>query len=119
VLPETAFATLPEALDKLAALGDRHHIATYFVERDLKGACNSPTHCPVSRYLSEETGVEFGVGEEAAHLWEGDVSIKYEKLPAPVSDFVRHFDAHEYPELEMHLLDILRIGLAPRSAECG
>lgn len=116
MLPETAFATLPEALDKLAALGDRHHIATYFVERDLKGACNSPNHCPVARYLAEETGVEFGVGEEAALLWEDDVAIKYEMLPDPVRDFVRHFDAHQHPELEMHLLDVLRIGLA--SAEC-
>lgn len=116
MLPETAFRTTSEALDKLAALGDRHHIATYLAEHDLKGACNSPTYCPVSRYLTAETGAEVTVGEDSYQAWDGDDAIMYKKLPDPVCDFVRHFDAHEYPELELHLLDIIRIGLG--SAEC-
>lgn len=123
MLPETVvrypYLTVPEALDKLAALGDHHHIATHLAERGVKGACNNPTYCPIAQYLSKETGVQVEVGLHAAYTHKGAEATGLDWLPDPVSDFIAAFDSREHPELEMHLLDILRMDLAPKGGECA
>lgn len=97
--PTTIAPTVPELLDKLAALGDRHHIAMHFRDLDIKGETCKSDSCAVAVYLNHATGREFIVGNDEAVAWQAPGPDYRTALPEPVKDFIVAFDNREYPEL--------------------
>lgn len=110
--------TVPELLEKLAAYGNSAHIALAMQEMGIQGDRREPHSCIVAEYLKtarpdlEEVSVGVTIlwspGEPAPELmgvvvgWMDDKvvnSVDRTSVPEVVVDFVKRFDAGEYPAL--------------------
>lgn len=104
-----------DLLDKLAALGDKQHIAMYLAERGLRGLVNEPYDCIVAEYLKaerpdvEEVAVSVSRYASGTASWveEGDWPSGVRGpvsditgLPQVVNDLAAAFDRGEFPELK-------------------
>lgn len=102
--------TVPELLNKLAALGDEDHIAMAMAEQGIKGTCGAHTACIVAEYLKAEcpelTYISVGISGPAScssgrAVWRrGATDADHETtLPKVVNDFAFAFDRWAYPGL--------------------
>lgn len=111
MLPETQLKpTVPELLDKLAALGSADQIALHFADLGILAQPCRAGHCAVAVYLQRATGIGSGdtadseglnVGLGVASIWRDSMSGAAEDYPLPVvvSEFVGNFDNLDYPGL--------------------
>jgi hypothetical protein len=100
-LPEVATPTIPELLDRLAALGSHKEIALYLAQRGISGTCSNAGLCPIAKYLQQETGrQDISVDEGEIFVWDDDrVYNTTYPVPRVVRDFIAFFDARLHPEL--------------------
>ena len=93
----------PEVIfDKLDALGSPDAIASFLAAEGCTGDHQAWT-CPVSRYVTRETGVGVGI---TLQFWAPHTQqyISHDRqLPGHVSEFVARFDDGAYPWL--HRID--------------
>jgi len=85
---------LQEALNELRFLPP-NLVADHLRQAGIKGKRQSAHQCPVARFLSEKTGQEVSVC--AFDL--GNTNYFYATPPA-VAEFIRLFDAGNFPDLE-------------------
>jgi hypothetical protein len=91
--------TVPDALDRLAELGNAVDIAVYLAGRGHVGETATDC-CPVALYVRAETGTAVEVDPYEGDGWvtvEGHVD-EY-PLPTPVHDFALGFDVGRFPGL--------------------
>ena len=95
--PQTAF-------EKLAQFDTADEIAQYLQHLGIKGHRTSSTHCPISQFMSERTGLVVSTGSAVRTF----ANVEYWKalehnFKAPVTDamcdFIARFDRGRYPEL--------------------
>lgn len=100
--------TVPLALEKLAALGDKDHIALHLAEKGLKGRPGATSSCIVARHLIAECpGVRHvsvsvnstGSASQTSASWTDVEGYCFVSLPAVVNELAVAFDRGEYPEL--------------------
>lgn len=99
---------MPEALDKLAALGDRDHIAMALAEQGIEAVPRDAEHCVVAMYLKKEVQDAWDIvvsisGSRATKgdaMWMEAGGHCYTNLPEVVNDLAAAFDEGKYPELE-------------------
>lgn len=72
-------------------------IAAHLIARGIKGRRNSGCDCPVANWFSRTLGVGGAVAGNAFQL-NNDVGVQL-GLTDGICDFVRRFDAGEYPDL--------------------
>ena len=90
-------------MTKLANMEDADAIAEFLQSVGVTGAPHVTDACPISNYLTEETGARIIVEQ---HRWTvcptpcaGHPDHEYHTLPAPVIEFVQAFDHGCYPSL--------------------
>lgn len=101
--------TVPELLEKLAAHGDKYHIAAFLEEQGIKGSLGSQDRCAVAQYVTRETGkvaMVSGRNVEWVELTPHPESslcdrIDVHTVPTPpeVVTFIRAFDNGLFPDL--------------------
>jgi hypothetical protein len=102
--------TVPEALDKLAALGSPRQIADFLVQRQIKAFPSKLDRCAIAEYVRAETEIEVnvfcggGAGADVCRDIKGVVRHDMnpnvgDVLPDVLQDFARGFDRGAYPEL--------------------
>jgi hypothetical protein len=102
--------TLDDLLLQLAELGSADAIAQFFLDNGVRGERGDSSRCPVKQWVSAETGQEYLVSTQWVYRAEvlggcilpsKDARVRARAcgLPHPVQEFVRKFDAGEYPAL--------------------
>ena len=99
-LPEQpTIPTIPEVLDKLAALGHPDQIALHLQEQGIVAVPCKTNFCAIALYLHQQTGRDVAVGEEHAAVWNSCMPDDLYPLPQSVREFVKLFDGLKYPDL--------------------
>lgn len=99
--------TLPELLDKLAALGSTAQIADFLRQEQIQGRPLSVRRCPVARYLQRElkqavwvlpnTSPDPKYDPGGAGIDNGSSEVT--PLPDLINTFANEFDECAYPDL--------------------
>lgn len=101
----TVLPSVPEVLDKLAALGSARQIADFLLEQEMKAYPVRVNACAVAVYLQKETGMQVTVhpGHFLDETMIGQVNIPGQRtpvnLPKAVQKFACEFDRWTYPDL--------------------
>lgn len=93
------------AFDKLAQFDSANEIAEYLLHLGIKGHRTSSTHCAISQFMSERTGLVVSTGSAVRTFTDTKHWKALEhnfKAPATdaMKDFIFRFDGGGYPELE-------------------
>jgi len=95
----------PDDLLRELSIYDPNEIAEKFNELKIKGKRMNITCCPVSNYLSKNTGLEISVGLKEYYIIKRDENGELVGLlgggdvPKSVQKFITKFDTKRYPEL--------------------
>ena len=94
--------TLPDALNKLAALGSPQQIADFFLDEGILGTVGHANSCPVAHYVQQFSGLEATwISPSSDHI-DGVAGISGTEaylMPRVVNDFALAFDNEEYKDL--------------------
>ena len=96
--------TAAEIVERMAALGDTaEDVADSLDAAGVKGPTGDGGACPLAVWAQRQHGDVTGPCVVAPHkliLWPDDPSSSEAALPPALRDFVRLFDAGEFPDLE-------------------
>ncbi len=92
--------TLSDVVDKLETLGSSRQIADFLEQQGILGVRGNAYSCAVAQYVERETGIMVGVNIiRIAPVTAVSDDEMVSLLGSPLSDFIAHFDAGNYPEL--------------------
>lgn len=96
---EAAAYAIIDELDKLATKGSPRQIADFLAARKVTGH-HSSTSCPVHTYVQRVAKTAKFVVTTFGTIVYGDMRFIRIANPLAVSEFIRDFDRHNFPELE-------------------
>lgn len=74
-------------------------IAVEMQEMAMYGATGNPYYCPLARYFKIIDGFKNDIVVSSSDV---DINSKSYPLPPNVGEFVKRFDAEQYPELDIY-----------------
>lgn len=84
------------------ALGDTTEaVAAKLLELHCKGFRKSPRYCPIAIYINERAKLWPGADFQPGGIFFHDAQIMDYHFKQPVTDFMKRFDAGEFPELAL------------------
>jgi hypothetical protein len=99
VTAPNAAPSLAQALAELPDTADG--IADFFRERGIRGVPADSYCCVVANYLISRGFTAAAVGDIRIEACDDDCGSDEAVTPKPVSDFLKRFDSHAWPELVM------------------